>query len=175
MNLIKKIMHFWNWNNTSISTKAPLVWEISCSVSKVAWAVAPMPVWKSERLWSVFLLAWFSEKLSYGKEAWNANVAGWLEKLWINLNADILPACSRGKCSTPNLAPQFMWSDVRIKLLHRNIRIGIGIWWLVDHHKWLNQLLCNLHLWVQMWLSSLTPEIHSLIGDTERKLNLYLE
>ena len=31
-----------------VSTRATWRWEMSCSVSRVAWAVAPIPVWKSE-------------------------------------------------------------------------------------------------------------------------------
>ena len=65
-------------------------WEMSCSVSGVACAVAPTPVWKSERDWSTFLLAEFKEMLSGGVETWNPKAAGWLEQLQINLDADIL-------------------------------------------------------------------------------------
>ena len=36
-----------------VSTRTTLRWEMSCSVSRVAWAVAPTPVWKSERLISL--------------------------------------------------------------------------------------------------------------------------
>ena len=45
------------WTDVIVSTRVVLIWEISCSVSKVAWAATPMPVWKSERCWSILLLA----------------------------------------------------------------------------------------------------------------------
>ena len=33
-----------------VSTRAILIWEISCSVSKVTWTSAPVPFWKSEEM-----------------------------------------------------------------------------------------------------------------------------
>ena len=62
-----------------VSTNAALVWDISCPLSKVPLAAASMPVWKSERFWSVFLLAWFRVMLS-SEEAQNPNATKWLEK-----------------------------------------------------------------------------------------------
>ena len=61
-------------------TMATHGWEMSCSMSKVACAAAPIPVWKSERDWSTFLLAEFKVMLSEGVEAQNPKDAGWLEK-----------------------------------------------------------------------------------------------
>ena len=57
-----------------------------------------------------------------GKEANNPNVAGWLEKQWLNLEADILPACGTDKA--PCLAPLFMRFHARSKLQSRSVRNG---------------------------------------------------
>ena len=78
-------------------TSSDLAQEMHCSVSKVPWAAAPMLVLKLGNHWSVLLLAQFRVILSKCEEAWNPNAAGWLEKLWINLEDDILPAWGTGK------------------------------------------------------------------------------
>ena len=67
------------WREAIVSTRAVLVWEVSFSVSKVAWSVAPMSVWKSEILWSVLLLAGLSDIIK-DVEAWKPNEDGWLKK-----------------------------------------------------------------------------------------------
>ena len=82
-----------------VSMRPVLVWEVSCSIARVAWAATPMTVWKSERLWSVYLLAGFKVMLFHHEEASNPNTAGWLEKYFISLDADILPAIGTGKSS----------------------------------------------------------------------------
>ena len=63
-----------------VSTRKTLRQEISCSVSRVAWAAAPTPVWKSERDRSAFLLAEVKVMLSGGVEDQNLKAARWLEK-----------------------------------------------------------------------------------------------
>ena len=82
------------FRGVTVSTRATLVWDIRCSVSKVAWAAALMLVWKSERL-SVFLLAGFRVMLLGGEEARNPNAVGCLKKKGINVEADILPTSGR--------------------------------------------------------------------------------
>ena len=62
------------------STRASLTWEMSYSMSRVAWAAAPMPVWNSDWLWSAFLLAGVKVISSGGVEDQNPKAAGWLEK-----------------------------------------------------------------------------------------------
>ena len=59
-----------------VSTRATLTWEMRCSVSRVAWAVAPTPVWKSDRLWFVFLFAEVKVMLSGGVEGQNLKAVG---------------------------------------------------------------------------------------------------
>ena len=63
-----------------VSRRATLRWEMSCSVSRVAWAAAPTPVCKSHRDLSAFLLAEAKVMLSGGVEDLNPKAAGWLEK-----------------------------------------------------------------------------------------------
>ena len=63
-----------------VSTRSTLRWEMSCSVSRVAWAAAPMPVWNSDRLGSAFLLAGVKEMLSGSVEDWGPKASGWLQK-----------------------------------------------------------------------------------------------
>ena len=62
-----------------VSTRASLRQEVRCSVSGVAWAPVPTPVWKSDRFSSAFLLAEVKVMLSGGVEDWNPKAAGWLE------------------------------------------------------------------------------------------------
>ena len=58
MNVEKQITHLRYRDNASLRIRYRkeyqpgqlLRWEMSCSVSRVAWAAAPTPVWKSERL-----------------------------------------------------------------------------------------------------------------------------
>ena len=50
----------------------------------------PMPVWNSERLWSAFILTGVKVMLSDCVKDQNPKAAGWLEKYWIHLDADIL-------------------------------------------------------------------------------------
>ena len=53
------------------------------------WVAAPVPVWKSERLWSIFLLAAFKVMLSGGEEAQDTNGPRLLEKWWFNLESNM--------------------------------------------------------------------------------------
>ena len=73
-----------------VSRRVTLRREASCSVSRVAWAAAPKPVCKSDRDWSAFLFAEVNVMLSGEVSDWNPKATGWLEKLQINLDADIL-------------------------------------------------------------------------------------
>ena len=59
-----------------------------------------------------FLLAWFQGMLSGGEEDQNPNAARWLEKYWINLDADNLPASDTGKSSA--LAWHYKWWDLML-------------------------------------------------------------
>ena len=63
-----------------VSRRATLSWDMSCLVSRVAWAAAPTPVWKSDRDWSAFLLAEVKVMLSSGVNDWNPKAAEWLGK-----------------------------------------------------------------------------------------------
>ena len=63
-----------------VSARETLRWEVSCSLLRVAWAEATMPVQNSDRLWSAFLLARVNVMLSGGVEDQNPKAAGWLEK-----------------------------------------------------------------------------------------------
>ena len=62
------------------STRPTLRWEMSCFMTRVAWAAALMPVWKSDRLSSASLLAGVMVMWSGGVEDRNPKAAGWLEK-----------------------------------------------------------------------------------------------
>ena len=79
-----------------VSTRATMRWEISYSVLRVAWAAAPMPVSKSDRLWSAFLLAEVKVILSGGVEDQDPKSVWWLEKYQINLYDDLLVARCTG-------------------------------------------------------------------------------
>ena len=105
-----------------VSTSEILRWEMSYSMSRVAWAAAPMPVWNSDRLWSAFLLAEVKVMLFASVEDWNPKAVGGLEKVTNQFRCWHLGS-QRYRCKKgPSLASQFMRPNARSKLQFRHIR-----------------------------------------------------
>ena len=104
-----------------VSRRTTLRWEMSCSVSRVAWASAPTSVWKSHRLISLPLsrgqgdiIQWsqWPESKSYRVARKIMNQFGWRHL-----------GSQRHRCKkNPSLAPQFMSSYTRSKPQFKIIR-----------------------------------------------------
>ena len=106
-----------------VSTRATWRQEISCSVSRVACAVAPRPVWKSERLINFPVgriqrdVIWWSR----GLESKGCRVA---RKVMNQFRCGHLGSQRHRGKKSPSLAPQFTSMNARSKLQLRVIRKG---------------------------------------------------
>ena len=105
-----------------VSRRATLRWEVSCSVSRVAWAAAPSPVCKSDRDWSAFLFAEVKVMLSGGCNEQNPKNCMMARKIMNQFGCWHLGS-QRHRCKkSPSLAPQFTRSYARRKLQFRIVR-----------------------------------------------------
>ena len=108
-----------------VSTRATLRWEMSCSMSRIACAAAPTPVWKSERLIS-FPVGRIQDDVIWWSRGLESKGCRMARKVMNQFRCWHLGSQRHRVKKSPSLAPQFTSMNARSKLWLRIIRKGIN-------------------------------------------------